>query len=329
MKNENNILLSYFIIVVLLVCTAYFWNDNNLLRLQLADRESELTNAHAELGAKDIFVMEARQDLLDLKRDITAVQDSLNESTQWFTDNSRMSDSLGDFTAQVEDACVTDAILDLACIENEMSKNLGFRFKSEWDDRLYSIDEMVEREGGDCDDYALFMKALLNTLKEDGVEAGLSARKHGGMQATFTRFDKDNSTDDSDREDIGDLQSVYPIALCYTMSAFEGEISGHCINALSTVPVESADDLQKLDGAKAFDPQDGVYKGVVGEEFYICEDGEKDCELRRDSLCVVVTDEDIYEFKDSRWNNLGQYDSRIGIMLGQVDGTLSQCAVWD
>ncbi|MDD5172336.1 MAG: hypothetical protein PHF60_04860 [Candidatus ainarchaeum sp.] len=329
MKNENNLLLSYFIIVVLLVCTVYFWNDNNLLTLQLADRESELANVHAELGAKDIFVAEAKQDLLDLRRSITDVQNSLNESTQWFTDNSRMSGSLENFTADVEDACITDTVLDLACIKDEMSNRLDFRFRSEWEDRLYSIDEMVGRQGGDCDDYSLFMKAMLNTMKEDKIAANLSARNNN-LHAVFMGLGDERSPyDTSDMEYVGDLQSIYPIAICYTLSAHEEAISGHCIDALSTVPIESLDDLAKLDGAQTFDPQDGTYTGEIGDEFYICQDGETDCERNRDSVTVVITDGDIYEFKEGRWNYLGQYEVSIETMLGQVDGTLSRCEAWD
>ncbi len=326
MKSENSLLLSYFIIVVLLACTAYFLNENNLLRLQLADRESEVAAVHAEMGAKDIFVIEARQDLIDFRHNVTAVQDAVDRSREWFTNNSRMPPSLFNFTSQAETVCAANGTFALGCINSAMQEDLGFRFLSEWTDRLYSIPEMIDRGGGDCDDYSLFAMALLNSMKEDGVRADLRVGEARGVEAVLLGLgENDSSTGTS----AGDLQAVYPMAMCYTISSRNEDISGHCINILSRSRVESIDELEKLNGSMTFDPQNGDFTGLVGDDFHICADGDTGCELRRDSINIVMTGDDIYEFKDGRWKSLGENKKKLDAVLGKVDGTLAMPEAWE
>lgn len=330
MKNENNLLLSYFIIVVLLACTVYFLNENNLLRMQLADRESEVAAVNAEMGAKEIFVIDAKQELMDFRRNITQVEEKVDDSRKWFMGNSHMPDSLGNFTSQVRTRCIENGTLRLPCIEDRMATDLDYKFKGEWTDRLYPIDEMIERTGGDCDDYSLFAMALLNTMKEDGVAAELGAVEEANPRISFFGRGEDESEDSSDGSmSIGSLQSVYPVEICYTISSSGDAISGHCIVALSPVPIESADDLQKLNGSATFDPQNGEFGGTIGDEYGVCKDGDEGCELRSGNMNIVVTEDDIYEFKDGEWKYFGKYEKQIDTILGTMDATLTSTESWD
>jgi len=327
-NQETNILLAYFIMVVLLACTLYFLNENNLLRLQLADREAELSAVHAELGAKDVFVTEARVELVEFRNEIDRLGKGLNESGDWIQNNSVLSGSLESVATDVEQNCIINGTLDLACISKEMEKTMGFRYITEWEDRLFSLEEMAAREGGDCDDYALFAKALLNTMKDRNVSVGLAARNVTGS-SIFSLVDLNGTFNSSESVSVGDLDSVYPVAICYTISSRGEAIGGHCVNAMSAAPIESVEDLEKLEGAPTFDPQNGKFTGIVGEDFHLCVDGETDCDHKRTSIGTIVTDTDLYEFKDDSWKSPGRYKDVMDGMLERIDATLSRTDAWD
>jgi len=291
----------------------------NQTQNQLLLTISELNETQEELANKTLSLEETRQEFSALKTEIADFQQSLQESIEWFKDNSRLSENLGFFASYARTNCVQERSLNLACVSYIMEKRLGFRYISESTDRLYSLDEMVSRGGGDCEDYALFMRAVLNSMNDTTSSVDLLSWAPG--EGKFIVFESEDRTwyYNGDKVFLPKLGAINPEAFCY-VTGYNGEaVTGHCIVALGKRAIMNESDLQGLVGAQTFEPQDGEYKGTIGNDYHICEDGEISCGKNPGDIIIVMSDDDLYQFRDGEWKSFSRFQAETSEFVRKID----------
>ncbi len=296
----------------------------NATAASLSQAEDELNSIREELERNAISLAQAREEFASLRENLSGMEESLNEDVQWFRDNSRLPDSASYFVQYVMDKCVNDSSLNLGCVALFMEKRVGFRYIDEQNDRLYTIDEMVARGGGDCEDYSLFVKALLNSLPDGSNDLWLLGWKHGSGQ--FLAYRSDSGTEwhyPGQGVYLGRLDETSPYAICYLTDLSGPVPMGHCVVALAGGVIESVADLSNLDGAVALEPQNGAYTGYVGNggQYHLCTDGERSCGGTPGEIFIVMTNDDLYEFKNGKWESFGTYRAQAEALRERLAAT--------
>lgn len=290
----------------------------NETQATLAQREEELQEARNLSQQKEEQLAGLRDEFRALESDIRETQETINESIQWFRDNSEMPPDLRGFSDSVTGDCREGSGYNLACFAFILERDDNFRYLNETTDRLYSLEEIVQRSGGDCEDYSLLLAAMLRSLaKEDPDEELVAWTPSPGEK--FTVYERGTRTwyYDGHAVELGALGSVYPYPICYLTDVSGDTPIGHCIVALSTKKAGDAGGLAGLDNARAFEPQNGEYMGRVGTTFHLCADGEMDCAHEGD-IIMVMGEDDLYEFGDGRWDSLEIQGGKAGEMLAKV-----------
>ncbi|MFA6531151.1 MAG: hypothetical protein WCT31_05445 [Candidatus Micrarchaeia archaeon] len=305
----------------------------NSTQVKLAKTESELGNITRNMG-------EVKKQFLEIQNEVLGIGQSINESIQWFKDNSEMP-ALNSFNSSLRnlwyggfiDATQRDCVfssamgntLNLACLNFLSERYLSFKYKIEGGDRLYSVKEMIEREGGDCEDFSLFTKALLNTIKSQSYDKDLELEGWttvSGYKYTILESGKEKwYFDNAQAVQLGRLNQYHPYVICYTVTEFEG----HCIMALSKSEIKDSTDTGKLNLAYTFEPQDGKYTGVVGKDFQVCKDGIDYCGGSTGDITFIISDNDLYEFKNGSWTSYGSYSSDVSSLYassGEIIGRI-------
>jgi hypothetical protein len=294
----------------------------NATAARLSQTEEELNSTREELERSAISLAQANEDFSALEENLSMMEESLSEDVQWFKDNSRLPDSVSYFTTYVMDKCVDSNVLNMGCAALFMEKRVGFNYIDEPNDRLYTIDEMVARGGGDCEDYSLFVKALLNGLDGEGLR--LLGWKQGSGE--FVTYRSDSGTYwyyPGQGIYLGTLDAASPYAICYLTDLSWPAPVGHCIVALAGGEITSVADLSNLDGAVAFEPQNGAYMGYIGSggQYHLCRDGEMSCGDGAGEIFIVMADDDLYEFKNGRWESFGTYRAQAEALRERLAAT--------
>ncbi|NYZ73695.1 hypothetical protein H0O00_00980 [Candidatus Micrarchaeota archaeon] len=292
---------------------------------RIVELEAELNETQTELEEAQTTLQEAQQDIDAIRNETLAMDEAINQSIQWFTENSELPSTLkvDRFINKVEDGCEQGNTLNLACISYLMGSELGMVYKNDpTGDRLYSIEEIITRKGGDCEDFSLFFKALLNRFKGQDLE--LEAWERGIGSYTVYEDTAENMRwyyDNARGKALGNPEDLHPYAACYWNEIFGTTWGGHCIIMLTAANITSSSDINDANLADAvfFEPQDGKYKGRMDDEFNACADGNETCGEDTYKIVFVITDSDLYEFSDGRWNYYADYGDRLDDILADLD----------
>lgn len=308
-------------------------------RGELADTSQELELTKMNLNETSVALNDTREDLREtqdllnetiwefeqLRDEVVGIEESVNSSIQWFRDNAVLPYSLNSFFRSSGVGCTDAGTLRLACIPFLMEKDLGFTYKSEYPDQLYSIDAMIAKDGGDCEDFALFLKAYLNRMKGTGVDRELEAWDGGGEK--YVIFEEDDGTKWyvwGSPHPIGSLQDLNPYAICFTTKYEAETFEGHCIVALSEKEINSVEEMQNLDGAETFEPQNGHYEGRIGDQYHVCQEGELLCSRVPGSIIFVIADDDLYQFIDGEWVSYELYGDKASGLEQKIDAIVER-----
>lgn len=304
----------------------------------LNSTRSELSNKESELGNLTRNMNEVKKQFIEIQGEVLGVSQSINESIQWFKDNSAMP-ALGSFNNSLSnlwyegfiDGAQRDCIfpsasgntLNLACLNFLSGRSLSFKYKIESPDRLYSVKEMIENEGGDCEDFSLFTKALLNTIRAGSYSKDLVLEAwipSSGYKYTVLESGKEKwYIDNAQGVLLGQLNKLHPYVMCYTVTEFEG----HCIVALSKSAIKSISDISGLSSAYTFEPQDGEYMGIIGKDFHVCKNGEDYCGGSSNDITFIISEDDLYEFKGGEWTSYGYYSSSVASLYNSTSDVIS------
>ncbi|MCX6768219.1 MAG: hypothetical protein NTY83_00005 [Candidatus Micrarchaeota archaeon] len=292
----------------------------NITRMDLNETSEELEDTRGELRETQGSLEEAMEEFVQLRDEVVGIEESVNSSIQWFRDNAELPRTLNHFFWESDAGCTGGGTLRLACLPFLMEKKIGFTYKSEYPDQLLSIDEMVDKPGGDCEDYSLFLKAYINRLKNTGTDRELEAWGQGGER--YVIFEEDDGTRWyvwGSGHPLGSLQDLNPYAICFTTKYEAETFEGHCIVALSASKINSVEDMQNLDGAETFEPQNGQYTGRVGEQYRVCQEGDTLCDRVPGSIIFVIADEDLYQFIGGEWVSYELYGEKASELEQKID----------
>ena len=297
----------------------------HITRMDLNETSEELEDTRGELRETQNSLEEAMEEFVQLRDEVVGIEKSVNSSIQWFRDNAELPRSMNHFFWESGSGCTGGGTLRLACLPFLMEKELGFTYKSEYPDQLLSIGQMVNKPGGDCEDYSLFLKAYINRLKNTGTDRELEAWDQGGER--YVIFEEDDGTKWyvwGSGHPLGSLQDLNPYAICFTTKYEAETFEGHCMVALSEKGINSVEDMQNLDGAETFEPQNGQYEGRVGEQYRVCQEGDTLCDRVPGSIIFVIADEDLYQFIGGEWVSYELYGEKASELEKKIDNIMEK-----
>lgn len=293
-------------------------------REELNQTRKELDLTRAELGRTASILNETMEEFIRLREEIQEIEASVNSSIQWFKDNSVLPRTMNRFLWDVNTGCVHNNVLSLACTAFRMEREMGFMYKSEYPDKLYSLQEMADNNGGDCEDFALFLKALLNRFRDAGEDFRLEGWTKSGNRYVIYKEGNTNWYVEGDPHRLGSLRELNPYVVCFVTHYTGSEFEGHCIVALSEEVISSAEDLWKLNGSVTFEPQNGEYTGKIGERLQVCMEGDYYCETSLWHIIFVISDDDLYQFTEGEWKSYKLYGNKASELGERIDAIVGR-----
>ena len=278
---------------------------------EIEDLEQELNQSQEDLEKTINILSEAKDEIEEIREETKKIGEDINQSIQWFTENSELPDlyKADRYENKVRKGCENKGVLNLACVSFLMEEELGITYKTDPGDKLYSLAEIIDRKGGDCEDYSLFFKA---TVKDYEV---FEAWEEGG--GTYNIYEDEEQVwyyDDAHGVLI-EGRNAYPV--CYYYGSSGGVLLGHCVVMFTKRTISSADDIstENLLGSKLVEPQSGRYVGEIGEKFTVCSEGICDEPY---AIAFIITDNDLYHF-DQKWDYYHEQKEKVEEILASLD----------
>lgn len=292
-------------------------SELNYTKNKLIKTEEELKNITSTFQTLEQNYSKLNETVSKLKFELNDLEETINDSVKWFKENSNFSekflenDDILSFLSRVKTKCIDGNSINLGCLVFQMEQRLDFKYILEGEDKLYSLNEIVENKGGDCEDFSIFTVALLNYLKSvysfNGLEL-ISWKEKLGSQFTIDKTD--NSywyISNAEPYPIGGLDDVNPTVICYTVHCAENICEGHCVVGLSEKGLTTTTSLTNLHGSKLFEPQNGQYLGKIDGKYTLCETDILACDKKPNHIWLVIGNDDLYIFKDNVWTSYKYY----------------------
>jgi len=274
--------------------------------------------------------------------DLINYQNELEDSMKWFKENSYLKDTQADkkvkryINANCFEIESDKCYIKTGCFYLVNSEFLDYEYLYDSEiinegDKLLSLNEFMENNGGDCEDYSLFYKAEFNYVldkckdMEPGniiIEGWVEDPEE--YQKYWLDFDKDWYFKDRNIKKVN-LKSeyIYPNIICGSMYDLNmQDIGGHCMIAFTKNKIESKEDIfLELDGAPIVEPQTGEYMGLINNynigiyliseysdyhDLYISKYGPS-------YIDEIITDDDLFLFfyEEEDWFSYSYFDKSL------------------
>jgi len=297
----------------------------------LAEYQQDLQQKSEQLSSTKTNLSSAQAKISSISEELTSLESNINSSMGWFKENSALpanySWNVDIFKERISKDCVYQNKLNLACISYRLSTTaVSLTYKTDLEagkeDFLQPIKYTVNRGGGDCEDYSLFLKATLNSLKESKYKFSLVAwEPNAGTD--FRVYPPESEQDvqyyyygGAKGVNLGSLSNSFYV-ICYPLTPD----AGHCTVAVSPIQINSSAQLPLLEGASVFEPQNGRYLGKIGIDFEICNaQNSQRCYSRTGSIITVIADDDLYQIYNEKWVGYADYREQIS----QLRQTIAQ-----
>ena len=283
---------------------------------EIDELEQSLNESEEELEKTINILSEAKNEIEEIKRETERIGENINQSIQWFTENSQLPDvyKADRYENKVRKGCEDKGILNLACVAFLMEEELGITYRSDPGDKLYSLVEIIDRKGGDCEDYSLFFKATVRDYE------GFEAWDEGGGKYEVYGDDQQIWYYDDAHGILIEGENAYPV--CYYYGSGGGVLLGHCVVMFTDKTINSADDIstENLIGSELVEPQSGKYVGRIGEQFSICSEGICD---EAYAIAFIITDNDLYHF-DQKWDYYHEQKEKVEGIIRSLDYILAE-----
>lgn len=233
-----------------------------------------------------------------MKSELDNFENTLMAKWQWVKDNAVLgADEVHKVEDPLDEYCGPD--IKLACIPVVLSMKERYGYAEDYGDEIKPIKQFIADKGGDCEDWALFMKAYINS--EPGNKM-IRAYENGGG-ADYTIFE-DGSTiyyySDAREVKIGRRGDLEVFVICY-----DAGYVGHCIIAFANrTSSHDTSILERIDNAIAVEPQNGKVFGRVhnshdatGKLYLNLTSGEGR------PIQIIVSDDDLFLYNNDKWNS--------------------------
>ena len=309
--------------------------ENNLSNLNnninsLNSKISILLNNNSELEQNLTF---AKKLISENELSLIKYEEKIQTSMNWFKENSILNNSniiQKNIEQNTYDKCVIEnqytCNINLGCFvmteKNELNYYLDNISELGQEDKLYSIQEFLEKKGGDCEDFSLFYKAqfnsMLNRCKDKSIVFTTYSKK-------FESWKKEDFSLDTDEKwylpniyihNFENITNSYVVfGDMYDLNS--NTINGHCMIALTNKSINNINDLYILKGSFLIEPQTGEYEGIINgnSDIFLIENGE-DIESYYSSIWAVISNEDYYLYdyeKELKWYSYGSIKEEISI----------------
>jgi len=252
-------------------------------------------------------------------------EEEVNNSIQWFKENASFNTGeKEDFMKRMlrENCYYTSqgsCRVKTGCIYFINWHYLDLRYGYDLNDKLQPVNQIIQSEKGDCEDYSLLFKAELNdlasTCNTDKIEV-----------ESYTYTPPENALDNPNLKYFVDKQKLwfleqawpikltgyhYPVVVCGLIYDLQtGKAGGHCVIALTQEKITNSTQLQtELDQAPMIEPQSGEYMGKINadSQIQLNQNGEKKSE--GSNIYLVITDNDHYSFDSEKlkWKGYNDY----------------------
>ena len=207
----------------------------------------------------------------------------LQEKMYWYTENADFGGETKGFLSRIDTKCIEDDVLNMPCVSYVLDER-NYKYRSEGKDYIKSLDEFERDRGGDCEDWSIFVKAIINEIGEE-YEIDELRVVDFNRPGYFEVYADDGITYYYSYADINmeieDLQvACFPVGGGY----------GHCALV--------SDDV-------IFEPQDGSYlaRAEWDGESYLIRDGG--------FVEVLIDDEDIHVDTGEGWVSYASFIEKI------------------
>lgn len=257
----------------------------------------------------------------ELLQDIEEYETQIEESLEWYQRNSDL-DSLEkpwnvkrELEQQCYDVVVDKCFIKLGCLYLVNSEFYSFDYLYDSGDKISSLEEFVNKSGGDCEDYSLFYKAEYNYLLGlcGDKKVVLEAWEDNGGARYWASFKEDWWLQSVKLIDIED--HIYPNIVCGSLYDLNtGEGGGHCMMAFTEKPITKLSELSYLDGAPLIEPQDGSFNGNINNdnsETYLLNETILESGTAYSWIDTIITDEDYYlvSYDTGLWSSYSSFNS--------------------
>ncbi len=95
----------------------------------------------------------------------------LEEKMYWYTANADFGGETKGFLSRIDTKCIEEGgVLNMPCVVYVLDER-DYEYESEAKDYIKSLDEFERDRGGDCEDWSIFVKAIINEIAaEHGVD---------------------------------------------------------------------------------------------------------------------------------------------------------------
>ncbi len=212
----------------------------------------------------------------------------LQEKMYWYTANADFGGETKGFLSGADNCIEEGGVLNMPCVAHELEER-GYEYRSEGKDYIKSLDEFEKDDGGDCEDWSIFVKAIINEMVEQEGVTELRVVNFGSV-GYFEVYTDDGVTYYYSHGDknvkVEDLQvACFPVGGGY----------GHC--ALVSEDI-------------IFEPQDGSF---IAHAYW---DDEGSYLIRGGGFVEVLIDnEDIHVDTEEGWVSYADFIEEIELIL--------------
>jgi hypothetical protein len=164
---------------------------------------------------------------------------------------------------------------------------------------------------------------LLNYIKTEYAGSSLNLKTwtydYGSQFIVYDEGDSYWYNPDAISYDIGNLDALNPIVICFPVTCTLDGCSGHCVVALEEDYVDDIDDLEKLDHGPVYEPQNGEFLGYLGEQYIMCNEAISDCDKEKNHIFLIIGDDDLYIFEDGKWVGYDYYKDTLSSLKKQFN----------
>ncbi len=304
--------------------------------VELTENLDDLNSSYAELDESHTFLEQRfeglKTEVNDVIIKIQDYEDELQDSMQWFNDNSNLDILDSDYAIKkyLETKCIMKSHgrcrIKTGCLFLINTEKMDLEYKydiqtSNEVDQLQSLNEFVDNDGGDCEDFSLFYKAEFNYLLDycsDIDESNIFLEAWVSADDIYDRYALDFNRNwfviGAEEVDLPN-NYIYPNIICGLLPTTSGSVSGHCVIAFTEQKITSTDNLDLLDKAPIIEPQTGHYMGLINDEssyIYLLTPSyyaEVKNTYGNPYIYEVITDDDLFlfSFDEEEWMSYSSF----------------------
>ena len=131
---------------------------------------SQLNDLDKEITSKTQQIVELNNEISDLQTNIDLLNEKIKNKLIWIGMNSKMN-SNDEMIQKIENECEDDSdTLNLACVWYFLHEVYNIHYIYDDNDQLASIEETLDKKGGDCEDLSFLFAAVVRSIPHYNVK---------------------------------------------------------------------------------------------------------------------------------------------------------------